>query len=405
MQSMYKLSSHCCYVKGTSGAAIYDLYNGTVFSLNADGREIIDRALRGEDVGKYGSFMHDLCDRSLFNCTQYGQLSDIAKPEPSLRYVWLELTSRCNCHCLHCYGAFGSPDREQIDQELSIAEWKDILNTVRKMGCSAIQFIGGEPLLHPDFDELLSYAYNIGINSIDIFTNGCFLSSNTAQLIKKAGASVRVSLYGYDVTSHENITQCKGSFAALDKSLDLLRELHIPTRIAVVLMRENQEALKKIIAYIEAKGHRYSGCDTVRKVRHSAQNSHAVTDPDILQLRNMLKPNFVTSVEDFSCNKFWNSCWYGKFAVTSCGDILPCIFARDLRCGNVRHDAQTMIRDKLLGYWEITKDKIDVCKECEFRYACDDCRPLAMGECADIWGKYPRCFYYPGSCEWAPAHP
>lgn len=43
---------------------------------------------------------------------------------------------------------------------------------------------------------------------------------------------------------------------------------------------------------------------------------------------------------------------------------------------------------------ELSKDEIDGCKDCEFRYACFDCRPDAMGNSGDIKRK-PACGYDP----------
>lgn len=53
--------------------------------------------------------------------------------------------------------------------------------------------------------------------------------------------------------------------------------------------------------------------------------------------------------------------------------------------------------------WELTKDKVLVCKHCEYRYACFDCRPLAEGlSCGKSYSNapYPRCTYNPYTGEW-----
>ena len=47
------------------------------------------------------------------------------------------------------------------------------------------------------------------------------------------------------------------------------------------------------------------------------------------------------------------------------------------------------------------KDDVEGCKDCEYRYACDDCRPLAMGDGDGLYGKYPRCTYLPSTCHWS----
>lgn len=397
----FRVSSHCRYVRGSSGGAIYDLKNEAVISLNRDAVEVLEMAFRGEaNSSAYSDFLTSLCEKKLLDCFDYEEYSKDIGQRVRLKYVWLELTNRCNCRCLHCYGAFGLPSREQLKSELSFDEWKAVLSKIRHLKGDAIQFIGGEPLLFPRFSELLLYAHEIGINCIDIFTNAFFLNESIVRLIKDVGASVRVSLYGFDQESHERITQYDGSFKRLDYGLDLLRKYRIPTRIAVVLMKENQDYLDKIINYIQSKGHKYTGFDTVRRVQHSPQSSHEVTDRKILLRRMIAYPKFFTSHRSFCENQHWNSCWFGKFAITASGDVIPCIFARNLTCGNIRTDKFRYIRRNLLRYWKNTMDDVETCKNCEFRYSCIDCRPLAEGECGDFNAKYPRCLYNPYNSTW-----
>lgn len=395
----YFISNHCRYVKGIDCSAIYDLEREKVYSLNQWATRIIDDALAGIEHDEYGDFINFLCKEKLLNILDNGKLYDY-EIESRINYVWLELTGQCNCNCLHCYGDFGSPNPEVIKNELSLQEWKEVISTIKKHGGNAIQFIGGEPLMYPNFEELLLFAHGIGIENIDIFTNGIFLNEKLASNILYVGASVRVSLYGFDEVSHDRITQIKGSFSALNYNLKLLKKMNIPTRIAVVIMQENQDCLDKMQSYIESIGHNYTGFDVVRHVTHCSQKSHAVTNVEVLRQRYMEEPGFFTSSEKFNTNRLWNSCWFGKFAVTSSGDIIPCIFARNLVCGNIRSDSFESIKEKLLTYWRITKDHIDTCRDCEYRYACDDCRPLAMGELNNLYSKYPRCCYEPHKGEW-----
>jgi len=396
----YCISDHCRFVKGAQGSAIYDLQHEKVYSINPVGTQYLADALMGRTLDEEAMCFLDKLEAD-------GLLNDhsiqIVEHQivPKLRYAWLELTSRCNCRCLHCYGAFGVPDKKEFESELSLDEWINVIDNIKKHGCNAIQFIGGEPLIHPHFTTLLKYAHDKGISRIDIFTNAYLLNEQIADVIEQVGASVRVSLYGYDAHSHDAITQHPGSFEKLDHGIDLLKERNVPITIAVVLMRENQEILPQIKEYIAHKGLRFTGFDTVRTVKHSVQESHAVTDKELIGRRTISTPRFRTSAIRFATNHQWNSCWYGKFSVTAQGDIIPCIFARDLVCGNIRTDDWDTIRDKLLSYWRITKDDVEDCKNCEYRYACDDCRPLAMGDGDGLYGKYPRCTYLPSTCHWS----
>ena len=51
-------------------------------------------------------------------------------------------------------------------------------------------------------------------------------------------------------------------------------------------------------------------------------------------------------------------------------------------------------------YWDINKDKIHVCKDCEFRYICTDCRAY-VEDPEDILSKPLKCGYNPYTGEWS----
>lgn len=51
-------------------------------------------------------------------------------------------------------------------------------------------------------------------------------------------------------------------------------------------------------------------------------------------------------------------------------------------------------------YWNVTKDQIEVCKDCEFRYICTDCRAYIENP-EDMYSKPLKCGYNPYTAEWA----
>src|SRR5438045_3225579 len=72
--------------------------------------------------------------------------------EPGLRFLWLELTGRCNLHCVHCY-ADSSPTSNH--GTMTTHDWEVVLDQAQELGVRKVQFIGGEPTLHPGFRELV----------------------------------------------------------------------------------------------------------------------------------------------------------------------------------------------------------------------------------------------------------
>ena len=72
------------------------------------------------------------------------------------RFLWVELTNRCNLTCAHCYAESGPrPSRKDV---LTTADYKRLLEEAAALGCRAVQFIGGEPTLHRGLPELITWA-------------------------------------------------------------------------------------------------------------------------------------------------------------------------------------------------------------------------------------------------------
>lgn len=88
------------------------------------------------------------------------------KEELPHRYVFV-LTNQCNLRCPFCYQKKG-----KVDSILSKSEWISILDQLPKY--ARVTLTGGEPLLHPDFQEIFSeVAKRFQCNLI---TNGLLLN-------------------------------------------------------------------------------------------------------------------------------------------------------------------------------------------------------------------------------------
>src|SRR6266508_6854391 len=70
----------------------------------------------------------------------------------SARFLWFELAGRCNFECIHCY-AESSPRKDHGN--VSSSRWHELLVEAQQLKVEHIQFIGGEPTLHPSFSDLI----------------------------------------------------------------------------------------------------------------------------------------------------------------------------------------------------------------------------------------------------------
>ncbi|MCD6303708.1 MAG: radical SAM protein [Planctomycetes bacterium] len=84
----------------------------------------------------------------------------------------IDLTNRCNMRCPICFANAGvtgyvcEPGYEQVVRQMQV------LRDLRPIPCTAIQFTGGEPTIHPDFLRIVAKAREMGFSHIQVATNG-----------------------------------------------------------------------------------------------------------------------------------------------------------------------------------------------------------------------------------------
>jgi len=132
--------------------------------------------------------------------------------EPELRQLFLELTLKCNLECFHC----GSRCTGRSADGLPVGKYQEILREVKtNFDISRMQLCitGGEPLLYPDFFELMNYAKDLGY-TWGMTSNATLITPEIAHELREAGmATISVSIDGTEET-HDALRGRKGAYAA-----------------------------------------------------------------------------------------------------------------------------------------------------------------------------------------------
>lgn len=98
-------------------------------------------------------------------------------PAPSLRYLELQLTSKCNLRCKHCYIG------DVSDRELSTEQVRSVLKEFEEMQGLRVLLTGGEPLLHSRFDEINEMLPDLHLRKV-LFTNGILVKKDVLNRLK-----------------------------------------------------------------------------------------------------------------------------------------------------------------------------------------------------------------------------
>lgn len=129
---------------------------------------------------------------------------------PSPVMVHISLINTCNLTCSFC--CFANRD---LTDRLATDRVKKALDSFKKIGVTGVEFTGGgEPTLHPDFHEIVEYAYNLGFK-LGICTNGKNLGKKFGRETLKLFSWVRLGLYGF----YENYNYDLSIFDGLDTKI------------------------------------------------------------------------------------------------------------------------------------------------------------------------------------------
>ena len=389
---MFEINRDVFFVRGAVNGAVYDLVGEKVFSVNKTACEIIARYCNRSSVDADAEYLKKLRGANLINEDFPAKETTFKEDGRSeLEMAWLEITQACNLRCLHCYeGAV----HKSCANALSLSEWIDVIDQLKNLHVKRTVVIGGEPCCHVNLVKILEHILRQKID-VTLFTNATLLSDATVNFIVQNRIRVKISIYGHCAEIHDKITGVSGSFARTERAIKKLTSQGVPVDASVIIMKENQNFLSEIIAWTKENNMNYHRYDTIREIGGGAQNAHAVTDKKVLGGVYMIKPNFKITKKNFLRNLHCNSCWYGKFAVIENGDVLPCVFERTRIYGNVRQNSlkDILASENARKCWFMDFGKIQTCRDCEFRFACHDCRPVAVAVTGKFDGKNPRCRY------------
>lgn len=111
--------------------------------------------------------------------------------------------------------------------------------------------------------------------------------------------------------------------------------------------------------------------------------------------------HFVNNIVFFSESKCFNNCLNHKISIDVYGSIKNCP-SMNTSFGNIREISinEAICKPGFTDLWGIHKDDIDVCKDCEFRYMCIDCRCFIKNP-DDIYSQPAKCGYNPYVAKWS----
>jgi len=310
----------------------------------------------------------------------------ILSPVPSLRYLELQITDKCNLRCRHCY--IGVPQ----NRELSIPELKSVLTEFENMQGLRLLITGGEPLMHSHFAEFNALLPGYAYRKI-LFTNGLLLDQNL--LSELYVDEIQFSIDGME-HGHDTL-RGKGTFRKVIKSVEMALGFGIPVSVATMVHQQNRSEFDEMQRLIQGLGIR----DWTVDIPCMEGN---FKDNDALQV----SPEFGGKFLDYGFGGGLHGggegfgCGLHLAAVLAGGEICKCAFYSGIPAGTIKKglgDAWTRIKPVNLRDLECSRLSCGVIEECR-----GGCRYRAavisgnynkgIGSVAGIERDLYKCFRY-----------
>ena len=375
----FRINPECCFIRGETCGAIYDLIDEKLYALNQDEAKLITSCEKNNPIQGDEKFLSELKQKLLGNFynnkvyvqrLRVGSLIENVLQPPEIHKAFLEINNSCERDCWFCgyhgikrsLGCMGCNKWKENGKTLSLEGWKKVINQLSDMNCKKIFIIGGDLTLEWEKTrEILDYVKE---KSIEIYVT-INQKSVSDDIIEDLDGKAKLII---QTDNYNNIIS--------DNFIYLL-----------VTNSKNGNDLSKI------------------------QSKNVMIDNVIEKISTLSSDHPMmskTKVSPVNLYQFWSNleyhpCLGHTLAICNNGNILPCPMMRDHIIGNVIDDEIYTIFKQEWGrinkFWKLNLDKVEKCTSCEFRYTCSDCRALEESLTGKLDGKL-LCNYDPKNGKW-----
>ncbi|MCR5767190.1 MAG: radical SAM protein [Lachnospiraceae bacterium] len=300
-------------------------------------------------------------------------------------YASIEIITKCNFNCIHCY----IPEHKDY---MSFDKITKCIDELKIMGTLELMLTGGEIFLHKDILKIIKYARMQGFRVV-LFTNCSLITEEIAkELADLYVTEISTTIFSMEANVNDKITQRVGALEMIKRAIDLLKMYGIKTEIKVPIMNVNKFDYRKICDFCLNEGCKFNYTTAITSKLDGNKSPcrlqldyedlrMVITD---LNMDNTEKSETRMSQETDSpvCDALLNS-----VHIDVNGNVFPCI-SFPYKFGNVFATPFSEIwhsskRSELLS---IKKSELKTCIGCEYKSTCNRCPGLALSEDNTLYG-------------------
>ncbi|GBD96858.1 MAG TPA: methyltransferase domain-containing protein [Nitrospirae bacterium] len=324
-----------------------------------------------------------------FERPEYAGRSKAIAPH-KLDELWIYYTLACNLRCKHCLVSAG----QQLKKELTLEEFKGVVDEAIKLGVKRFYITGGEPFIKEGIFELIRYITKTRKRELIVLTNATLFDDEKIAALKKLAGPrllLQASLEGSNADIHDKL-RGKGTFDKTVEGIKKLKSIGITPIVSTAINKYNEKEIPKISRFLSKLGVEEHNVLWMHAKGRGASNMSELFVPseNIARTMRQLKKTYkeqeiiLDNVESLKVrvrtkrgrkNDLCNNC-YEKICVNADGHVYPCASLN----GDSRFDAGSVRKKSLEDIWLDSKvmikgrnnsvqDKPE-CRDCYLEYFC-----------------------------------
>lgn len=160
-----------------------------------------------------------------------------------------ELLPVCNLNCKMCYVRKSMEDVRKEGGLKSASWWLNLAKDAADCGLLYPLLTGGEPFLHPGFEEILEGMQKMGLQ-VSINSNGTMIDEERAKFLhKNCPTRINITLYGASEDTYQRLCGDGNAFGKVRKAVEFLKEYKIPVKFNASITPDNVQDIEQMISY------------------------------------------------------------------------------------------------------------------------------------------------------------
>nr|WP_320132879.1 radical SAM protein [uncultured Holophaga sp.] len=169
----------------------------------------------------------------------------------SIAILQFQYDYRCNFKCQHCcITRLEERGRDRSLRRFNLEDVRKLSRQAHELGLAHVVITGGEPLIFPDFDQLVE-AWDPSKFYITSDTNGWFLDEARAKHLKAIGVDkIQLSLDSLNAQEHDEFRRKPGSHERAMRAIDAAQAAGLNLIIATVVTKQRIRS-EEFIEFLE----------------------------------------------------------------------------------------------------------------------------------------------------------